>query len=210
MKLSAQESAEQRESLQLQNNHLVLEISQLQQLLSDVSSSGVEVKGQLSDFVKHENLIKEDSSDYFMHSEGFKKNEEIAPAETTDIYPKSEDVCDSSINTNGVSLVNLENTFNLSSLDKVDSENLKNHIYALLEKEILSDFEKNISKVNNHLNKKESEVEIKISLNEILSHMKPENHKLIEFIKEIEQKHQKEVEKLRTYFEERCAKMEKK
>lgn len=223
LKVSLTNSLMQKDRLQSENDYLSSEVSKLQQLLSDVTSSNAETKGQLSDFAKHENLISDDNSDIVpILANITKKNTVDNFSQTNGI---NSDVKNCQFNTNtqmDVSDYVKPVTF-LSGLENYQNElneeelplfhKFKDKLEKLMEVELHNKYE-TFSADLNYLNEKLAtqdstyKTELKRFRDLIIS-IKSNNPELLNLRSEMEIKHQKEMEELRTYFEQKCADMEK-
>lgn len=105
----------------------------------------------------------------------------------------------------------LESTLSTSQLKKMNDLKIKIQLYVegkLNEKTALQDQELKLLKEELESEKKDYNTEI-IRLQELLLGVKCGSNEWIELRQELESKHAKEMEELRTYFEQKCIDMEK-
>lgn len=215
--LSLQQTKRERDQLSDENKQLTSEVCQLQQRLSE--SSDHDVKGHLSDLVKYESMIKEDSTRFYsavmssgssLSSKEDQKdndNEEITinysrsdikTSESSDDFP-----------------ADIENKISeiLGQYEEYIEENLKNNLIEKL-MEIFNDVLRRVKIEHDtdvkqlELRVQEHKVEVR-RLRELLANVKTGNADINCLREELQIKQKQEMENLRTYFEKLCSDLER-
>jgi regulator of replication initiation timing len=222
--ISLQRSVRERDDLKFENDHLINEVQQLQHIVGERSSSEHDtVKAQLSDFMKYQSLVKDDSTKFYsaimsggssLHSSNGEKdmdNEEI-----TVNYSRSD--LKSSISSDEFQ-TGFENKLSsiINKFDEYIEENLRNKLRESII-QILCD---EVSKMRIESDTEIKELETQMQqdkqsytietrrLRELLESVKAGNADIEDLRQELGVKHEKEMENLRTYFEKKCTDMER-
>lgn len=222
--ISLQRSVRERDDLKHENDHLTNEVHQLQHAVGERSLSDHDtIKAQLSDFVKYQSMVKDDSTKFYsalmsggssLRSSNGEKD--MDHEEITVNYSKSD------LRSSGSSEVfetGFENklTTVINKFDEYIEENLRNKlresIIQVLCDEIgkmrmESDTEVKELEAQMQQNKQGYAVETR-RLRELLASVKAGSADIDALRQELSLKHEKEMENLRTYFEKKCSDMER-
>ncbi|XP_013148039.1 PREDICTED: putative leucine-rich repeat-containing protein DDB_G0290503 [Papilio polytes] len=221
--VSLQRSVQERDQLKHDKNHLVSELQHLQHATAETPLSEHDtVKAQLSDFVKYQSMVKDDSTKFYsavmsgttsLQSSNGEKD--IDREEITVNYSKSDlRSSDTDDFENGfeVKVVTLLNKF-----EEYIEENLRNKLRESII-QVLCD---EIGKMRIEFDTEMKEVEAQLQqdkqaysietrrLRELLACVKAGNADIDALREELSIKHEKEMENLRTYFEKKCSDMER-
>ncbi|XP_028171785.1 227 kDa spindle- and centromere-associated protein-like [Ostrinia furnacalis] len=222
--VSLQRSVRERDELRHENEHLSNEVLQLQHAVGEQSSSDHDtVKAQLSDFMKYQSMLKDDSTKFYsalmsggssiQSSNGEK---DMDHEEITVNYSKSDLRSSGSSEEFQTGFENKLTTI-ISKFDEYIEENLRNKlresiIQILCEEigkmRIESDTEVKELETQMQQDKQTFTVETR-RLRELLASVKAGNADIDELRAELSVKHEKEMENLRTYFEKKCSDMER-
>ncbi|XP_063829172.1 pericentrin-like [Ostrinia nubilalis] len=222
--VSLQRSVRERDELRHENEHLSNEVLQLQHSVGERSSSDHDtVKAQLSDFMKYQSMLKDDSTKFYsalmsggssiQSSNGEK---DMDHEEITVNYSKSDLRSSGSSEEFQTGFENKLTTI-ISKFDEYIEENLRNKlresiIQILCEEigkmRIESDTEVKELETQMQQDKQTFTVETR-RLRELLASVKAGNADIDELRAELSIKHEKEMENLRTYFEKKCSDMER-
>ncbi|XP_047535544.1 golgin subfamily A member 4-like [Vanessa atalanta] len=222
--VSLQRSLRERDDLKHDNEHLTNEVQNLQHLAAERSHSDHDtIKAQLSDFMKYQNMLKDDSTKFYsalmsgtasLQSSNGEKD--MDREEITVNYSKSD------LRSSGSSeefQTGFENklTLLLNKFEGYIEENLRNKLRESLIQVLCDEIGK--MRVEYDTDVKEVETQIKRDklaytietrkLRELLASVKAGNVDIDELRLELNIKHEKEMENLRTYFEKKCSDMER-
>ncbi|XP_060804981.1 golgin subfamily A member 4 [Amyelois transitella] len=222
--VSLQRSVRERDEIKLENEHLVNEVQNLQHIVGEMSQSDHDtVKGQLSDFMKYQTMVKDDSTKFYsalmsggsslQSSNGEKdmENEEI-----TVNYSKS-DLKSSESSDDFQTGFESKLTMVMNKFDEYIEENLRNKLRESLIQVLCDEIGK--IRIESDTEVKELEAQIQQDkhsyaveirrIRELLSSVKAGNADIDALREELSLKHEKEMENLRTYFEKKCCDMER-
>ncbi|XP_050347699.1 golgin subfamily A member 4-like isoform X2 [Nymphalis io] len=222
--VSLQRSLRERDDLKHDNEHLTNEVQNLQHIAAERSHSDHDtIKAQLSDFMKYQNMLKDDSTKFYsalmsgtasLQSSNGEKD--MDREEITVNYSKSD------LRSSGSSeefQMGFENklTSLLNKFEGYIEENLRNKLRESLIQVLCDEIGK--MRVEYDTDVKEVETQIKRDkqaytietrkLRELLTSVKAGNVDIDELRQELNIKHEKEMENLRTYFEKKCSDMER-
>ncbi|XP_077294331.1 pericentrin-like protein [Arctopsyche grandis] len=226
LKSSLTNSILQREKLQAENSYLATEVGKLQQVLSDVTSSNGETKGHLSDFVKHENLINDEDPEtlpstikkFEKHTlDNFTQTEIVTNAASNESYLNENQqlpIDKSDYVKPVIFLSEFDNFQNELDIEETPLfQKFKEKLAKLMEAELNNKYEMFLADLNYHKEKltaQENSRKLEQKrLRDLLLSIKSDNPDVVNLRNEMEIKHQKEMEDLRTYFEQKCSDMEK-
>ncbi|XP_075979991.1 uncharacterized protein LOC142979119 isoform X2 [Anticarsia gemmatalis] len=222
--VSLQRSVRERDDLRYENDHLTNEVCNLQHIVGERSHSDNDtVKGQLSDFMKYQSMIKDDSTKFYSaimsggsslrSSNGEKdmdKEEIVVNYSKSDL--RSSDISDEF-------QTGFENKLStiINKLDSYLEENLRNKLRESLIQVLCDEIGK--MRIDNDTEIKELESQMQQDkqaysietrrLRELLESVKAGNADIDALRQELDIKHEKEMENLRTYFEKKCSDMER-
>lgn len=222
--VSLQRSVRERDDLRYENEHLTNEVSNLQHRVAERSlSENDTVKGQLSDFMKYQSLIKDDSTKFYsavmsggssiQSSNGEK---DMDREEIVINYSKSDL---RSSNASDEFQTGFENklTSIINKFERYLEENLRNKLRESLIQVLCDEIGK--MRIDNDTEVKELEAQMQQDkqafssetrrLRELLASVKAGNADIDALRQELDVKHEKEMENLRTYFEKKCSDMER-
>ncbi|XP_045537306.1 CAP-Gly domain-containing linker protein 1 [Papilio machaon] len=221
--VSLQRSVQERDQLKRDNHHLMNELQHLQHVTAETPLSEHDtVKAQLSDFIKYQSMVKDDSTKFYsavmsgttsLQSSNGEKD--IDREEITVNYSKSDlRSSDTDEFENGFEfkVVTLLNKF-----EEYIEENLRNKlresIIQVLCDEIGKmriDFDTEMKEMEAQLQQDKQSYSIETRrLRELLACVKAGNADIDALREELSIKHEKEMENLRTYFEKKCSDMER-
>lgn len=219
--ISLQRSVRERDDLQHENKHLTNEVQNLQHTIGEFSDDTV--KAQLSDFIKYQTLVKDDSTKFYsalmsggssLRSSNSEKDNERE--EITVNYSKSDlkssdtsDDFQTGFETKILTVIN--------KYDKFIEENLRNKLRESLIQMLCDeigkmriDFDTEMKELETQLQQDKQSYSIETRrLRELLASVKAGNAQIDELRQELAIKHEKEMENLRTYFEKKCSDMER-
>ncbi|XP_053610633.1 golgin subfamily A member 4-like isoform X4 [Plodia interpunctella] len=222
--VSLQRSVRERDEFKLENEHLVNEVQNLQHILGEMSQSDHDtVKGQLSDFMKYQTMVKDDSTKFYsalmsggssLQSSNGEKD--MDHEEITVNYSKS-DLKSSGSSEDFQTGFESKLTLVMNKFDEYIEENLRNKLRESVI-QVLCD---EIGKIRLESDTEIKELEAQIQqdkqaysvetrrLRELLASVKAGNTDIDVLREELAVKHEKEMENLRTYFEKKCSDMER-
>ncbi|KAM3956972.1 uncharacterized protein ACR2FA_009020 [Aphomia sociella] len=216
-------SVRERDDLRNENKHLTNELQNLQHIVGEMSNSEHDtVKGQLSDFIKYQNMVKDDSTKFYsalmsggssLQSSNGEKD--MDREEIIVNYSKS----DLKLSDSDDFQTGFENklTTIIDKFDQYIEENLRNKLRESMI-QVLCD---EIGKIRIETDTEVKELEAQIQqdkqaytietrrLRELLASVKAGNADIEALREELSVKHEKEMENLRTYFEKKCTDMER-
>lgn len=219
--ISLQRSVRERDDLQHENKHLTNEVQNLQHTIGEFSDDTV--KAQLSDFIKYQTLVKDDSTKFYsalmsggssLRSSNSEKDNERE--EITVNYSKSDlkssdtsDDFQTGFETKILTVIN--------KYDEFIEENLRNKLRESLIQMLCDeigkmriDFDTEMKELETQLQQDKQSYSIETRrLRELLASVKAGNAEIDELRQELAIKHEKEMENLRTYFEKKCSDMER-
>lgn len=219
--VTLQRSVRERDDLREENQHLTREVVNLQCAASH--SDHDTIKAQLSDFVKYENMIKDDTKYYsalmssgssLKSSNGEKDNDR---EEMTVNYSKSDLNLKSSDSDDFQTGFEFKLTDIINRFDESIEENMRNNlresiIQVLCDEmaKIRIDADTDVKELETQLKQDKHAFTVEIRrLRELLASVKAGSADIDELRQELDQKHEKEMENLRTYFEKKCSDMER-
>ncbi|XP_022822554.1 sporulation-specific protein 15 isoform X6 [Spodoptera litura] len=222
--ISLQRSVRERDGLRHENEHLTNEVQNLQHIVGERSHSEHDtVKAQLSDFIKYQSLLKDDSTKFYsavmsggssLQSSNGEKD--MDREEIVINYSKSDlrmsDASDEFQTGFEEKLTTIINKF-----DSYIEENLRNKLRESLIQVLCDEIGK--MRIENDTEIKELEAQLQSDkqaytvetrrLRELLASVKAGNADIEALRQELDIKHEKEMENLRTYFEKKCSDMER-
>ncbi|CAH1639368.1 unnamed protein product [Spodoptera littoralis] len=222
--ISLQRSVRERDDLRHENEHLTNEVQNLQHIVGERSHSEHDtVKAQLSDFIKYQSLLKDDSTKFYsavmsggssLQSSNGEKD--MDREEIVINYSKSDlrmsDASDEFQTGFEEKLTTIINKF-----DSYIEENLRNKLRESLIQVLCDEIGK--MRIENDTEIKELEAQLQSDkqaytvetrrLRELLASVKAGNADIEALRQELDIKHEKEMENLRTYFEKKCSDMER-
>lgn len=219
--VSLQLSLQERDDLRHQSEHLTQEALNLQHTIAEFSDDTV--KTQLSDFMKYQTLVKDDSTRFYsalmsggssLRSSNSEKDNERE--EITVNYSKSDLKSSDTSHEFKMGFV----TKILTAVNKFDEyieENLRNKLRESLIQVLCDeigkmkiDFETEMKEIESQLQQDKNSYIIETRrLRELLASVKAGSAEIDELRQELGIKHEKEMENLRTYFEKKCSDMER-
>nr|XP_037877596.1 uncharacterized protein LOC101739129 isoform X2 [Bombyx mori] len=219
--ISLQRCVSECDSLRHENDHLINEVQNLQHFINEKSDRDT-IKGQLSDFVKYQSMVKDDSTKFFsavsssssMQSSNGEKDmdrEEIVVNYSKSDLRSSEDSDDF--------LTGFEDKITeiVNKFDECIEENSKNQLRESLVRlladevgklRIESDTEMKELEAQMQQDKQSYSIETR-RLRELLASVKSGDADIDILREELAAKHEKEMENLRMYFEKKCSDMER-
>lgn len=221
--VSLQRSANERDELRVENIHLTNEVHNLQHLVAEHShSDNGTIKGQLSDFIKYETMLKDDSTKFYSavmsggssakSSNGERDND---CEEITINYSRS-DLKSSSSDDFETGFENKIGTI-ISKFDEYIEENLRNKLRESIIQVLCTeigkmriDFDTEMKDFETQMQQDKQAYTIETRrLRELLASVKSGNADIEALREELNVKHEKEMENLRMYFEKKCSDMER-
>lgn len=221
--ISLQRSAKERDDLRMENVHLTGEVHNLQHIVAEHSHSDHDtVKGQLSDFIKYETMIKDDSTKFYSalmsggssvkSSNGERDNdrEEITINHSrSDLKSSSSDDFQTGFETKIGTVI--------SKFDEYIEENLRNKLRESIIQVLCTEIGKMRIESDTEMKELESQMQQDKQaytietrrLRELLASVKSGNADIEALKAELSIKHEKEMENLRMYFEKKCSDMER-
>ncbi|XP_028035874.1 centrosome-associated protein CEP250 isoform X5 [Bombyx mandarina] len=219
--ISLQRCVSECDSLRHENDHLINEVQNLQHFINEKSDRDT-IKGQLSDFVKYQSMVKDDSTKFFsavsssssMQSSNGEKDmdrEEIVVNYSKSDLRSSEESDDF--------LTGFEDKITeiVNKFDECIEENSKNQLRESLVRlladevgklRIESDTEMKELEAQMQQDKQSYSIETR-RLRELLASVKSGDADIDILREELAAKHEKEMENLRMYFEKKCSDMER-
>lgn len=221
--VSLQRSVRERDQLRVDNDHLTNELQHLQHALAERPQSEMDtVKAQLSDYVKYQSMMRDDSTKFYsavmsgttsLQSSNGEKD--IDREEITINYSKSDlRSSDSEEFVNGfeAKVVTLLDKFE-QYIEEGLRNKLRESIIQVLCDEIGKmriDFDTEVKEMEAQLHQDKQEYSVETRrLRELLSSVKAGNVDIDALREELNVKHEKEMENLRTYFEKKCTDLER-
>lgn len=223
--ISLQRSVRERDDLKHENDHLTNEVQNLQHIVGERSQSEHDtVKAQLSDFIKYQSLIKDDSTKFYSaimsggssiqssNGEKDKDREEIViNYSKSDL--RSSDLSSDDFQTGFESKL----TTIINKFDSYIEENLRNKLRESLIQVLCDEIGKmridsdtEIKELESQLQQDKQAYTVETRrLRELLASVKAGNVDIDALRQELDIKHEKEMENLRTYFEKKCSDMER-
>lgn len=216
--ISLQQSMRDRETLKYENEHLIEEVSNLQHFVAEKPHSDDTVKTQLSDFVKYQNMIKDDSTKFYSalmsgsSTQSSHSEKDIDREEMLVNYTKSLENSEDFQTGFEAKLTMIINKF-----DSYIEENLRNKLRESIIQVLCDEIGKMRIESDTEIKELETQIlsekqEFLIEtrkLRELLASVKAGNADINELRHELNIKHEKEMENLRTYFEKKCSDMER-
>lgn len=222
LKLSLQETEQERDNYKADYEQLQEEVCQLQQRASDHSDPDT-VKGQLSDFIKYTTMTNEStryysacthtSRDSPRSSESSKGDEKNNDREEITVNHSCSDLRDS--NTSGEYQIGVGDV--LSDIIEQYGEAIEDNLRNKLKESVTQLFNDEFGKLRIEYDTELKEIEHRMTndkqafnrqcsnLRNLLSSVKSGNADIQELRQELGNKHKKDMEELRTYFEKKCS-----
>lgn len=204
-----------------ENKHLAGDVLNLQHTIGELSDDTI--KGQLSDFIKYQTLIKDDSTKFYsalmsggssIQSSNSEKDNERE--EITVNYSKS-DLKSSDTSDDFQTGFEAKIQTVINKFDESIEENLRNKLRESLIQVLCDeigkmriDFDTDMRELESKLQQDKQSYSIETRrLRELLASVKAGSADIDELRQELATKHEKEMENLRTYFEKKCSDMER-
>ncbi|CAH2984305.1 unnamed protein product [Chilo suppressalis] len=220
----AKRTARERDNLKAENEHLSSEVLQLQHTVGERSSSEHDtVKAQLSDFVKYQSMVKDDSTKFYsalmsggssLQSSNGEKD--MDHEEITVNYSKSDLKSSSSSDEFQTGFENKLSII-ISKFEDCIEENLRNKLRESIIQVLCDEISK--MRIDSDTEIKDLETQMRQEkqtytmetrkLRELLASVKAGTADIDALREELCIKHEKEMENLRTYFEKKCTDMER-
>ncbi|XP_041982534.1 golgin subfamily A member 4-like isoform X2 [Aricia agestis] len=222
LKVSLQKTLHERDSLREENDHLTTELQNLQHIIGERPSSDHDtVKGQLSDFIKYQSMIKDDTKFYsallsgstsLQSSNGEKDmdREEITIDHSkSDIRTSTPEELESELEKK---LISLLNTFEESIEDNIKNKLKESLMQFMINENIHANTESDtINKLEMQMKQEIHENMLKVSqLRELLTTVKAGSADIDKLREELNIKHEEDLNNLRKYYEQKCADVAKK
>ncbi|XP_052751503.1 pericentrin [Galleria mellonella] len=224
LNVSLQRYVRERDELRHENEHLTNEVQNLQHIVGEMSNSEHDtVKGQLSDYVKYQSMVKDDSTKFYsalmsggssLQSSNGEKD--MDREEITVNYSKS-DLRSSGSSEDFQTGFESKLTTIINKFDHYIEENLRNKLRESMIQVLCDEIGK--IRIESDTEMKELEAQIQQDkqaytietrrLRELLASVKAGNADIDALRQELSVKHEKEMENLRTYFEKKCTDMER-
>lgn len=222
--VSLQRSVQDRDELRIENVHLTNEVQNLQHIVAEHSHSDHDtIKAQLSDFIKYETMVKDDSTKFFsalmsggssvQSSNGEK---DMDREEITVNYSRSDLKSSSSSEDFQTGFENKLSTI-INKFEEYLEENLRNKLRESIIQVLCNEIGK--MRIDSDTEVKELESQMQQDkqaynietrrLRELLASVKAGSVDIDNLREELSIKHEKEMENLRTYFEKKCSDMER-
>ncbi|XP_073961481.1 uncharacterized protein isoform X3 [Choristoneura fumiferana] len=218
--ITLQRSVRERDDLREENQHLTREVVNLQCAASTDHDTS---KAQLSDFVKYESMIKDDTKYYsalmssgssLKSSNGEKDNDR---EEMTVNYSKSDLNLKSSDSDDFQTGFEMKLTGIINRFEESIEENMRNNLRESIIQVLCDEIAKirieadtDVKELETQLKQDKHAFTVEIRrLRELLASVKAGSADIDELRQELDQKHEKEMENLRTYFEKKCSDMER-
>nr|XP_032518685.1 pericentrin-like isoform X4 [Danaus plexippus plexippus] len=221
--VSLQRSVRERDDLRHDNEHLLAEVKHLQRLAADRSHSDDTVKAQLSDFMKYQSMLRDDSTKFYsalmsgtssrQSSNGEKDNDK---EEITVNYSRSDLRSSAS---SGDCQEGLHGKL-MAVLDRYDArieEETRNELRGTLVQVMCDE----VARLRIDCDTDVRELEAQLAqekhartgdvrrLRDLLAEVKAGSADVDQLREELDAKHKKEMENLRTYFEKMCLDIER-
>lgn len=221
--VSLQRSVRERDDLRHDNEHLLAEVKHLQRLAADRSHSDDTVKAQLSDFMKYQSMLRDDSTKFYsalmsgtssrQSSNGEKDNDK---EEITVNYSRSDLRSSAS---SGDCQEGLHGKL-MAVLDRYDArieEETRNELRGTLIQVMCDE----VARLRIDCDTDVRELEAQLAqekhartgdvrrLRDLLAEVKAGSADVDQLREELDAKHKKEMENLRTYFEKMCLDIER-
>ncbi|CAB3230384.1 unnamed protein product [Arctia plantaginis] len=222
--ISLQRSVRERDELSYENKHLTNEMCNLQHMVAEHSHSENDtIKGHLSDFVKYQSMIKDDSTKFYsaimsggsslQSSNGEKdmdREEIIINHSKSDL--RSSNVSDEFQTGFENKLSTIINKFESYLEDNVRNKLRESLIQVLCDEigKMRIDSATEIKDLESQMQQDKQVYSVETrQLRELLASVKAGNADIDLLRQELAVKHEKEMENLRTYFEKKCSDMER-
>lgn len=219
--VSLQRSVQERDDLRHENQHLTHEVQNLQHTIGEFSDDTV--KAQLSDFIKYQTLVKDDSTKFYsalmsggssVRSSNSEKDNERE--EITINYSKS-DLKSSDSSEDFQTGFETKIMTVINKFDEFIEENLRNKLRESLIQVLCDeigkmriDFDTEMKELEAQLRQDKQSYSVETRrLRELLASVKAGSAQVDELRQELAIKHEKEMENLRTYFEKKCSDLER-
>ncbi|KAJ2940343.1 hypothetical protein O0L34_g17 [Tuta absoluta] len=223
--VSLQRSVKDQDDLRLENSHLTNEVQTLQHIVAEHSHSDHDtIKAQLSDFMKYESMVNNDSTKFYsalmsggssIHSSNSEKDN--VREEITVNYSRSD--LKSSSQASDDFQTGFENKLS-TVIDKYEEEieeNLRNKLRESIIQVLCTELgrmriesDTELRDIETQLQQEKQAYSIETrKLRELLASVKAGNADIDALREELSIKHEKEMENLRTYFEKKCSDMER-
>lgn len=219
--VSLQRSVQERDDLRHENQHLTHEVQNLQHTIGEFSDDTV--KAQLSDFIKYQTLVKDDSTKFYsalmsggssVRSSNSEKDNERE--EITINYSKS-DLKSSDTSEDFQTGFETKIMTVINKFDEFIEENLRNKLRESLIQVLCDeigkmriDFDTEMKELEAQLRQDKQSYSVETRrLRELLASVKAGSAQVDELRQELAIKHEKEMENLRTYFEKKCSDLER-
>lgn len=222
--ISLQRSVSERDALKNENLHLSAEVQNLQHMICERSQSEHDtIRAQLSDLVKYESMLKDDSTKYYSailsggsSLKSSNGERDMDHEEITVNYSKS-DLKSSEASDEFQTGIENKLSDTIDQFNEFIEENMRNK----LRESLLQVFCNEVSKMRLDYDSELKEVEVQLQqdkqtftvesrrLRELLASVKAGNADIDVLRQELDTKHEKEMENLRTYFEKKCSDMER-
>lgn len=222
--VSLQRSVRERDDLRHENDHLTNEVQNLQHLVAEQSHSEHDtMKAQLSDFMKYQSLIKDDSTKFYSavmsggSSVQSSNGEKDMDREEIVINYSKSDLRSSDISDEFMTGFENKLTTIINKFDSYIEENLRNKlresVIQILCDEIGKmriDTDTEIKELETQMQQDKQSYTVETRrLRELLASVKAGDADIEALRQELDIKHEKEMENLRTYFEKKCSDMER-
>lgn len=222
--VSLQRSIAEQDALKNENNHLSSEVQQLQHMVCERSQSEHDtIKAQLSDLVKYESMLKEDSTRFYSalmsggSSVKSSNGEKDMDREEIVVSYSRSDLKSSEASDDFQTGFETKLSDALGQFDQFIEENLRNQ----LREKVLQVFADEVGKLRLEYDAEVKELETQLQqekqrsaaearrLRELLTSVKSGDADVDALRLELAVKHEKEMENLRMYFEKKCSDMER-
>lgn len=217
--VSLQRSVRERDDLRQDNEHLTTEVQNLQHIAAERSHSDHDtIKAQLSDFMKYQSMLKDDSTKFYSAlmsgtaSLQSSNGEKDMDREEILVNHSKSDLRSSGSSEDFQTGFESKLTSLLNKFDEYIEENLRNKLRESIIQVLCDEIGK--MRVEYDTDLKEMETQMKQDkqfytvetrkLRELLSSVKAGSVDIDELRQELNVKHEKEMENLRTYFEKKC------
>ncbi|XP_037292945.1 golgin subfamily A member 4-like isoform X5 [Manduca sexta] len=221
--VSLQRSVRERDDLRDENHHLTNEVQHLQHVVGEMSHTEHDtIKAQLSDFVKYQSMVKDETKFYSALMSGessvqtSNSEKDMDREEITVNYSKS-DLKSSETSDDFQTGFESKITKIIDTFDECIEENLRNKLRESLIQVLCDEIGKMRIEYDTDIKELETQVQQDKQaftvetrrLEELLASVKSGNSDIEALREELAVKHEKEMENLRTYFEKKCSDMER-
>lgn len=211
------------QQLQYENNHLSKEVVSLQNLVSDSAHVDGEIKGQLSDFAKNENFLKEDVFPITLRQFHERQQQEnlkklTNSTQTDDLSNTTKSEFEKKLSASNVNdnielseqfLENIEYAFSKCDLNDDTKHNLIEQMKSEINETVqlhLKEFSNHTTKIISDKNTFEAENK---RLKNVIKSIKTDNPDIEKLRNELENIHYNEMKNLTTYYEKKCVEIGK-